>query len=434
MSLPKEDRAPLWKQGIQGGSRDSRWKIASQWASEDCESAFASLVHAAREKKLSRPKVADLLFEHHTARVSRWVAEAYALCKPLLRRSDFEAVAYRRFTEDPKTQQIAASVTTSRSKTRQERGAKQAARKWGTADLPESFIVLASRMGIPTGMLAVFYTMWAGRKNFDGEYRSIKIPKSSGKTRKLDVPSALLKQVQRRLLHSLLDPLELHSACHGFRRGRSTRTGAIQHVGAEVVLNLDFRDFFPSIHAGRVYGLFRSIGLSDDDTILRFLTDLVVCRQHLPQGAPTSPVIANLVARRLDSRLDGLVRTRSGNYTRYADDLTISGSRSVLSLLPSIRSIIREEGFQEAKEKTRVQTRGRRQDVTGLTVNVQVSVPRALRRRLRAAVHATTLGRAPMWKGQPLSMTALAGHLSYLASVHPAEAEDLRNQLRACSP
>ena len=124
-------------------------------------------------------------------------------------------------------------------------------------------------------------------------------------------------------------------------------------------------------------------------------------------------MLANMAARRLDSRLEGLAATRGADYTRYADDLTFSGGREIRGFLPAIRLIIAEEGFMLNEAKVRVLRRGRRQTVTGLTVNEKVAVPRPLRRRLRAALHRMEQGGRLFWGGKRISAAALRGHEAY---------------------
>lgn len=259
-------------------------------------------------------------------------------------------------------------------------------------------------------------------------YRVFKVPKANGQERTIAAPVSVLKSMQRLILRVLTQSFALHDHCHGFRRGRSIRSNAEPHVGHEVVIGLDLKDFFPSITAGRVYGLFISLGFVEPDA--RLLTRLVTYCGVLPQGAPTSPAIANLICRHLDSRLVGLAQKADAAYTRYADDLTFSGSMQIRSLLPLIRSIIAEEGFTISEEKQHITQRGARQDVTGLTVNEKVSVPRAVRRRLRAVVHRASKGDQTRWEGKRIEMASIKGHIAFLHSVHPQEAAALLVKLK----
>jgi RNA-directed DNA polymerase len=216
------------------------------------------------------------------------------------------------------------------------------------------------------------------------EYASFSIPKRRGGSRTIEAPNDKLKALQRRVLHRLLNPLPMHPAATGFVRGRSIVDNARPHVGRGVVINLDLADFFPSIAAERVAAAFRGLGWDADAAAI--LSRICTNEGHLPQGAPTSPAISNLVCRRLDERLARLVSQFDGHYTRYADDITVSlpglgrnkrlrpkpkGKPKLVkpdrpkspsrSLLTTIRRIVEEEGFRiQMKKKVRVQRSHRR--------------------------------------------------------------------------
>jgi retron-type reverse transcriptase len=271
------------------------------------------------------------------------------------------------------------------------------------------------------------YYEWAKENSLDSLYEVFKIPKRSGGERQIENPHPVLKMAQRMLLQELSETARPHEGCHGFRNGRSIITNATPHVGKQVVINLDVRNFFPTISSKRVYGIFRSFGYQGQE--LRFLTDMTTFGGRLPQGAPTSPILANIACIRLDKRLLGLAGKIGADYTRYADDITFSGPETITSYIRVFKKIIEEEGFQVALPKLRIQRKGARQEVTGLTVNDQVSVPRVIRRRLRAAVHRVHNAKNPFWKGEQLSIQSLKGHLNYLASVHPGSAKDMLKSL-----
>jgi hypothetical protein len=200
-----------------------------------------------------------------------------------------------------------------------------------------------------------------------------------------------------------------HPAAHGFVNGRSTVSNATPHVGAELVVKFDLKDFFPTIHYFRVMGFFASLGYNvgncmfgtaDDSNQLAPVLARLCCytpdpqewgSATLPQGAPTSPAISNLVCRRLDARLAGLAEANKGIYTRYADDLTFSFKSAEGMNLGRFRwwvdQVCQQEGFVINQEKFRVIRDSQRQVVTGIVVNEAVRVPRELRRELRAILH-----------------------------------------------
>ena len=200
-------------------------------------------------------------------------------------------------------------------------------------------------------------------------YIEFDIPKASGGTRRISAPRHALKTIQQTLLREILTKLPLHDACHGFVPGRSTVTNAEPHQGARVVIKMDLIDFFPSVHYRRVMGLFEHYGYSYQVAgVLAGLTThrpvlddgVVAWPGVLPQGAPTSPAIANLVCRRLDMRLQGLADKAGARYTRYADDLTFSfhdGSESQCDIGRFcwwVDQICQQEGFAENSGKRRI--------------------------------------------------------------------------------
>lgn len=243
-------------------------------------------------------------------------------------------------------------------------------------------------------------------------YRYRWIPKRRGGLRLLESPKPRLKGLLRRILHEILDHVPLHEAAHGFRLGRSHRTHAGAHVGKRVVARFDLEDFFLSISAARVAGIFRGLGYPSDvawslaalttnvaapppwtfgpftnhEEIARHRrTEAVVRTRHLPQGAPTSPALANLAAYRLDVRLSALARKMGATYTRYADDLAFSGERVPGSTIVAV--IASEEGFALNHRKTRTMRRSVRQRVTGVVVNERTGIPRSDFDRLKAVLH-----------------------------------------------
>jgi len=306
----------------------------------------------------------------------------------------------------------------------------QSKEKIKTAHLPKEkrepvpLARITEQTHIPIKLLGWLCAQW---QEIDGMYSSFTIKKASGKTREIRAPEFPLKYIQRQIYDNILAPVKLHPACHGFCKGRSTITNAYAHTAKEVVINIDLQDFFPSISAGRVYGIFKSLGY--DTAECGLLTRITTLDGVLPQGAPTSPALANLTCRRLDSRLSGLAKRTEASYSRYADDITFSGNGNIISLLPLIRRIIEGEGFNIAEEKKRITRQGNRQEVTGLTVNEEVSIPRKRRRLLRAAMHNLKNDKKVHWQGVDLDLDSLKGHIAYLKSLHPELAKIYLNQI-----
>lgn len=241
-------------------------------------------------------------------------------------------------------------------------------------------------------------------------YVCIRMPKPSGGARLIEAPKPRLKAIHRRILREILDPVPPHDAAHGFRAGRCCQTGAQRHAGEEMVLTLDLENFFPSVAARRVHATFRCLGYPW--AVARYLTGLcatvtpqnalpvgerkaaarqteLFTRPHLPQGAPTSPALANLAAWRLDLRLTGLARRFEATYTRYADDLAFSGDAGIArgAMMAAAEQIIRDEGFTPHPTKRRIMPKSVRQTVTGLVVNEGLNIRRDAFDALKATLH-----------------------------------------------
>lgn len=260
-------------------------------------------------------------------------------------------------------------------------------------------------------------------------YRDVQIKKRRGGTRTLSVPDEALKQMQRTILRRLLGRLESHPASHGFEQGRSIVTNALPHVGKSVVLKMDVKGFFPATTEKRVRAYFKLIGWNKD--AVDILTRLTTYKGGLPQGAPTSPRLSNLINVPLDARLEALGRKIGAAYTRYADDLTFSlkpiesghsswekifGADRVASerhrvaalIVATKRILASYEYTLHQDKKLRICRRHERQVVTGVVVNVKPALPREMRRKLRAIAHHLATGRE-------ITMTTerLAGMLAY---------------------
>lgn len=217
-------------------------------------------------------------------------------------------------------------------------------------------------------------------------YSEFRISKHSGGSRIISVPTPVLRGVQDWIYQHIGIAFEPHMACHGFVRGRSIVSNAAPHTGATVILKLDLTDFFGSVERRRIFSLFRRVGFSR--TVSRLLTTMTTLNGALPQGAPTSPVLANMAAFRLDVRLAGLCRRHGIAYTRYADDLTFSGDAVTQARLKrGIERIIRNEGFRPNERKAHYLHREQRQAVTGIVVNDGLNWPRDRRRALRQEVY-----------------------------------------------
>lgn len=216
-------------------------------------------------------------------------------------------------------------------------------------------------------------------------YVTYKLKKKIGGFRTIDAPSKKLKSIQRWILNNIFYNLKVSKNAHGFIPKRSVATNAKTHVGQELVMGIDLKDFFPSIKFNRVQGFFRSIGYNED--VSTILAELCTFKWQLPQGAPTSPMLSNLIASNLDRRLTRFCEKKNLVYSRYADDITISGGKTLPRYKTLIFRIINDEGFEINDEKLRIQGRGSCQLITGLVVNDKVSVGRKKKRIIKSLVH-----------------------------------------------
>ena len=265
----------------------------------------------------------------------------------------------------------------------------------------------------------------------DHGYYKWSLPKKSGGTRTISAPCPLLKKTQRALLDSLFNPLGVHPAAFGFVQGRSIKGNAAIHVGQKIVANVDVKNCFPSVRWPLVLGAIRrDLGERFSAAAIGLLVDLCTAEGGLPIGAPTSPALLNRVLHISDEILSKHAEKRGCKYSRYADDLSFSGDHGAIEMIGVATSTLQRIGLELDPKKTNIFRRGRRQVCTGLVVNVQVSVPRTIRRRLRAAIHAVESGREPKWHGSVESLAAVGGRLAYLQMVHFEEGTKLQNRLR----
>lgn len=223
-------------------------------------------------------------------------------------------------------------------------------------------------------------------KNADSEYRTLTVRKKSGGVRQLFAPRDGLRALQIRILHGILQQLPVSKYATAYVRGSTLRANAAPHVGKRYLLKLDITDFFGSIRFAQVYSAAfhtryfpKQIGV---------LFTALCCREEvLPQGAPTSPAISNLVMRNFDNALGNWCASRGIAYTRYCDDMTFSADVSLYAVYQKARAMLREMGFVLNERKTKFFTNTTRQSVTGLTVNEKVSVPADYKRELRQEVY-----------------------------------------------
>jgi len=303
---------------------------------------------------------------------------------------------------------------------------------------------VAAMLGVPLRILtwvlhgpkrSTYYAIW-------------KISKRNGRgMREIRAPRSTLYRVQRRLHEILQAEYQPREPTHGFVIGRNVVSNASPHVGRNLVLNVDLADFFPSINFGRVRGLFLSSPFNCPPEVATLLAQICCWEGRLPIGAPTSPVVSNMICLRMDREFQALARKRGCWYTRYADDLTFSTDRAVFSpgiavaseeedkkivvLGAELRAILEGNGFEPNFEKIRLRSRHERQSVTGIIVNERLNIDRRDIRRVRAMLHSwAKFGLSGAQSNfvesdkkerhpgaSPSFSNVLWGHISYLAQV-----------------
>ena len=268
--------------------------------------------------------------------------------------------------------------------------------------------------------------------------------------RLIEAPKQTLKAAQRKILAEILEKIPAHAAAHGFVRGKSIVSNARPHVGQAVVIKLDLQNFYANVTYSRVVAIFRSMGYCREAAIWlgRLTTSAapwslaapdgneelksLYHRRHLPQGAPTSPALANLSAFGLDVRLSGLLKKFGGHYTRYADDLTLSGDDdfryALRCVIPLTEQIVRSERFRLNHRKRKVIRRGHRQVVTGVVVNAKPNIARDEFDRLKAILHnCVKLGPSSQNREEHADFAEhLRGRVAFVRQLNPARAEKLR--------
>lgn len=259
------------------------------------------------------------------------------------------------------------------------------------------------------------YTIYQLSYHADKYYKTYEITKKSGGKRIICQPNKKLKGLQSWLLINILNKIQVSPSCKGFIRGSSIRDNALPHIGANTILSLDLKDFFPTINSKQVYNIFKILGYNS--LIATIFTNICTYEQTLPQGSPCSPMLANLAAWALDLRIQGYVGKRGISYTRYADDLSFSGLNpaKVIKIIPMIEAIIKDENFIINHSKTRIAGSSRAKMVTGLVINeYNVGIGKQQYKCLRTKIHHLTLPNEQ--KNEKLFFHVL-GWLAYLKSV-----------------
>jgi retron-type reverse transcriptase len=268
---------------------------------------------------------------------------------------------------------------------------------------------LAKLIGIEPGTLASMVN------NANSFYYSFSIPKRKGGEREISAPFPTLLSAQRWIYENILMKQPLHECSKGFVKASSIVDNARPHLKQKHLLKIDIKDFFPSIKINRVISVFRVLGYTK--RISYYLASICCLNGKLPQGAPTSPCLSNIIAKRLDYRLNGLAKKCNFFYTRYADDITFSGENISLGIIKLVESIMSSEGFEVNKSKTKLIREKGQRIVTGISVSSEkLTIPKKSKRETRKNIHF-------------ILKNGLFGHLSRIDSHDPIYVERLLGYL-----
>lgn len=262
--------------------------------------------------------------------------------------------------------------------------------------------------------------------NVSGHYQEFWMRKRSGGYRMISAPDKDLQAIQSTIYSRILSSVTIvHPAAVGFRCGRSVVDNAAPHLGKRYVLKMDIHDFFGSIRSPRVRQTFKKIGYPEN--VSKVLGALCCLHRHLPQGAPTSPALSNIVGYEMDRKLAALAAEYGVTYTRYADDLTFSGDVFPKEqIIPQVKRIIRDEKFEPNHKKTHFMNQSSRKIITGVSVasGVKLTIPKSKKREIRKNVYfILTKGLAEhqrrIGSHDPAYLKRLIGMLCYWRAIEP---------------
>jgi retron-type reverse transcriptase len=267
----------------------------------------------------------------------------------------------------------------------------------------------------------LFYLARCREKNYQKE----DILKGDGRIRTFYKPSIPLKKVQRLIMKRILQYQPVHTIINSYRKKRDTLYNAKLHAGKDYLLTLDIEDFFPSVHPQRVYPVFKRCNCSDE--VASLLTLLTTFRDQLPQGAPTSPALANLVLNSLASRIANLCSKYGQTTSIYGDDTAVSGPPRIQKFQNLLIKITEQEGFNVNEKKISHQPAWRRQVVTGIVVNKQPNVPKKYYRQVRETIY-KCLAMGPesqFGKDLEYGKKSLKGKIDYIRRLNQVKAQKL---------
>ena len=274
-------------------------------------------------------------------------------------------------------------------------------------------------------------TLYAVSNNISKHYHKAKLPKKNGGYRNLSVPDEILKTIQRQISEVLLIHMPVSRYAKAYRFGSSTLRNAKHHVGKQVVLKLDILHFFDSIR----YSTVKDKVFSEEiyaEPLRILLTMLCYHKDALPQGAPSSAAITNIILYEFDELIGQWCREQGIAYTRYCDDMTFSGNFDPVEVIRYVRLELKKIGFLLNEQKTKIQHPGQQQTVTGIVVNEKLSIPADYRRKLRQELYYCRkfgiqehLQKTGLEIPEETYRIQLLGKVNYVLRVHPDDRDML---------
>ncbi|HZV71032.1 MAG TPA: retron St85 family RNA-directed DNA polymerase [Saprospiraceae bacterium] len=257
----------------------------------------------------------------------------------------------------------------------------------------------------------------------DSFYYNFLLPKRSGGMREISSPFPILLNAQKWIYNNILITQPLHKCSKGFMKNVSIVDNAKEHLNKRFLLKMDIENFFPSIKINRIISVFLYLGYTKK--ISYYLASICCINGALPQGAPTSPMLSNIISKRLDRRLHGLAIRFNLNYTRYADDLTFSGNVLPIKIINYIEEIVRDEGFEINSKKTKLLSTKKQKIVTGISISSgKLTIPKKAKREIRKNVyHLLTKGifehQKSIGSTDPIYLERILGYLYFWLSIEP---------------
>ena len=418
----------------------------------------------------SKPKVAQELIEKKTALqqelngLSRKIKNPESVIKEIHKERMAEALRRREETKAKREKLAEEKLAKRKAKKEQEIGflghsfMADLSEKESSQELLNSnnlFLIkdakdLASKMGVTLKELRFLtYTQkLSNRRN----YVHFQMAKKTGGFREISAPKPQLKRLQYWILENILNKIAVSDEAHGFVTQRSIVSNATPHIGKAVVINFDLENFFPTLNYARVKGFFKSLGYSAEvATILAMLTTeaeqkevlldgerlfLYTGQRYLPQGSPASPMISNLVCRKLDKRMSGIAKSLEFTYTRYADDMTFSSDsyEKINKMLYWVKGIVKEEGFVLHPKKTKIMKKGARHEVTGVVVNEKLSINAKELKKFRALLYQIEQSglEGKSWQGKSENlMASVWGYANFIKMVDAKKGAKYMAQVKA---